>query len=88
MITDRKAQPGKDIVILGSGVLVQSLMKDNLIDQYKLLIHPLVLGAGRRLFSDGLTYTALKLVDARPTTAGVIIATYEPVPPMASSTAA
>src|ERR1700694_3652903 len=47
-----KEQPGKDFVILGSGELVKSLMKSNLIDEYVLQIHPLVLGAGRRLFTD------------------------------------
>lgn len=48
-----KTQPGKDLVVLGSGELVQTLMKHNLVDQYVLLIHPLVLGSGRRLFTDG-----------------------------------
>ena len=47
-----KAQAGKDIVVLGSGVLLQSLMRRNLVDEYVLLIHPLVPGAGRRLFTD------------------------------------
>jgi len=46
-------QPGKDLVVLGSGELVQSLMRRNLIDEYVLPIHPLVLGAGRRLFAEG-----------------------------------
>src|SRR4029453_12956275 len=48
-----KQQPGKDLVVLGSGVLVQSLMRANLVDRYVLLIHPLVLGSGRRLFLAG-----------------------------------
>ncbi len=73
-----KAQPGKDIVILGSGVLIQTLMQHNLIDQYVLLIAPLVLGSGRRLFPDGSPRTALQLVDCKPTTTGVMIATYQP----------
>ena len=47
-----KEQPGKDIVVLGSGGLIQSLMQHNLVDEFVLLIHPLVLGHGRRLFSD------------------------------------
>jgi dihydrofolate reductase len=73
-----KAQPGKDIVILGSGVLIQSLMKHNLIDQYTLLITPLVLGTGHRLFAEGIPFTDLQLVDCKPTGTGVVIATYQP----------
>ena len=49
-----------------------------LVDRYVLLIHPLVLGAGRRLFPDGGPEATLRLVDSAPTTTGVIIATYEP----------
>lgn len=73
-----KAQPGKDIVILGSGTLIQSLMKHNLIDQYILSIAPLVLGTGRHLFADGSSYVNLQLVDCKPTSKGVVIATYQP----------
>ncbi len=76
-----KAQSGKDIVVLGSGELVQTLRKHNLVDEYVLLIHPLVLGSGRRLFPDGAAFAALRLVDAKPTTTGVIVATYEPAEP-------
>jgi dihydrofolate reductase len=74
-----KKKPGKDLVILGSGVLIQSLMRQNLIDEFMLLIHPLVLGSGRRLFKDDGTLAALRLVDSTPTTKGVVIATYRPV---------
>jgi len=73
-----KAQPGKDVVVLGSGILLQSLMRRNLVDQYILLIHPLVLGSGRRLFADGDAFATLRLIDARTTTTGVVIATYQP----------
>ena len=71
-----KEQPGKDLLVLGSGELVQSLMRRNLVDEYVLLIHPLVLGSGRRLFPDGGTFAALRLVDTKTTTTGVVIATY------------
>lgn len=71
-----KEESGKDLVILGSGELVRSLMRHDLIDELVLLIHPLVLGSGRRLFPDGLSPTALQLLDSKPTTTGVIIATY------------
>ena len=73
-----KAQPGKDMTVLGSGELIQSLRRRDLIDEYLLLIHPLVLGSGRRLFCDGGPAATLRLVDATPTTTGVIIATYQP----------
>jgi dihydrofolate reductase len=69
-------QAGKDILVMGSGELVRSLMRHNLVDIYKLLIHPLVLGSGRRLFPDDGSLAALKLVDSVTTTTGVMIATY------------
>jgi dihydrofolate reductase len=73
-----KEQRGKDIVVLGSGELVKSLMRRNLVDVYVLQIHPLLLGAGRRLFTDDGSFTALRLVDTKTTTTGVMIATYQP----------
>ena len=73
-----KAQPGNDMVVMGSGEFVQTLMKHNLVDRYVLLIHPLVLGSGRRLFPDGGAAAALHLVDAKPTANGVVVATYWP----------
>ena len=82
-----KQQPGKDFVILGSGVLVQSLMRSNLIDEFVLSIHPLVLGSGRRLFPDGTPFTTLRLVDTKTTGTGVVIVTYQPAEPPAAKTA-
>lgn len=73
-----KAHAGPDLHILGSGQLIDALMPHNLVDEYMLTIHPIVLGHGRRLFTDNGTYTTLELVDAKPTTTGVIIATYRP----------
>jgi dihydrofolate reductase len=58
--------------------VVQSLLRANLVDQFVLLIHPLVLGSGRRLFPDGGPSAALRLVDAKTTITGVLIATYQP----------
>jgi dihydrofolate reductase len=78
-----KEEPGKDLVVLGSGELIQSLMRHNLVDEYVLLIYPLVLGSGRRLFTDGGASTVLRLVDTKPTTTGVVIATYRPAEPTA-----
>jgi dihydrofolate reductase len=77
-VAELKAQGGKDLVVLGSGALLQSLMRRDLIDQYVLLIHPLVLGSGHRLFADGGPSAELRLTDSKTTTTGVIIATYEP----------
>jgi dihydrofolate reductase len=71
-----RQQPGKDMVILGSGVLVQSLLRCDLVDELMLTIHPLVLGTGRRLFTDGAPSAKLHLVDSKATTKGVVIATY------------
>jgi dihydrofolate reductase len=73
-----KEQPGKELQIMGSGELIQSLMPRNLVDEYMLLIHPLVLGSGRRLFTVDGAFAALRLVDAKPTTTGVVIATFQP----------
>jgi dihydrofolate reductase len=73
-----KEEPGKDLLIMGSGELIRSLMRCNLIDRFMLQIHPVLLGSGRRLFGDSEGLTALRLVDTRISTTGVIIATYEP----------
>ncbi len=73
-----KQELDKDIVIMGSGELIQSLMRANLIDEYVLLIHPLVLGSGRRLFPEGSAFATLRLVGAKTTNTGVVIATYQP----------
>ncbi len=81
-----KEEPGKDLVVMGSGELVQSLMRRNLVDEYVLLIHPLVLGSGRRLFADGGAFAALRLVDTKTTNNGVVIATYQPAEPAARKT--
>src|SRR5260370_420834 len=81
-----KQEPGKDLVVMGSGELVQSLMRHNLVDEYVLLIHPLVLGSGRRLFADGGAFAALRLVDTKTTTTGVVIATYQPTEQTARKT--
>jgi dihydrofolate reductase len=77
-VSQLKEQPGKDLLIMGSGELIQSLMRANLIDDYVLLIHPLVLGSGRRLFPDGGAAATLRLVATSTTDKGVVIATYQP----------
>jgi dihydrofolate reductase len=72
----KKEEPGKDLCVLGSLKLVQSLMRAGLVDEFVLMITPLVLGTGSRLFPDGGAFAKLHLVETTNTTAGVIIATY------------
>ena len=67
----------EDLGVLGSGQLVRSLMQHGLVDEFVLMIHPLVLGTGRRLFGDGGAFAELRLTDTTTTTTGVVIATYE-----------
>jgi len=68
-------EPERDLVILGSGQLIRSLLPDGLIDEFTLLIHPLVLGAGQRLFTEG-SEAALELIDSVGTSTGVVLARY------------
>jgi dihydrofolate reductase len=70
-----KQQPGQDLLIYGSGELVRTLMQHGLIDQYNLLVYPVVLGSGKRLFGDA-SKTALKLVETKPFGSGVVLLTY------------
>jgi dihydrofolate reductase len=76
-IEELKRQPGKDLVVLGSGELVRELMQHGLVDALALLIHPLVLGVGQRLFSDSGPSTIWRLTSSVPTATGVVIANYE-----------
>ena len=73
-----KEQPGKNIVVLGSGELVRTLIENDLVDIYGIMINPIVLGSGKRLFADGVPKTPLKLVRSVTSGTGVLIATYEP----------
>ena len=72
-----KRQPGRDILVFGSGRLVETLLRHDLVDEYRLLVFPVVLGRGRRLFPEGLA-TTLQLVEARPFSSGVVALTYRP----------
>jgi dihydrofolate reductase len=76
-VAELRESPGTNLVIMGSGVLVGSLMAADLIDEYLLMVAPLVLGTGRRLFREGV-HASLRLIDSTATTTGVLIAIYEP----------
>lgn len=71
-----KRESDKTFVIFGSGTLVQTLMRKHLVDELLLMVHPVVLGAGRRLFPPGVSHTTLRLSESSTTATGVIIATY------------
>ena len=76
-VAELKREPGGDLVVLGSGQLVRSLMERGLVDEFVLLIYPLVLGEGLRLFPEEGPRGALRLTDSVQTTTGVVIATYQ-----------
>lgn len=77
-VADLKQQPGGDITVLGSGDLVRTLMQHDLVDEYGLTVHPIVLGSGRRLFRDAENARRLRLVDSKPTGSGSLVLSYQP----------
>jgi len=77
-IAELKKGEGPELQVHGSGNLIQTLMRHNLVDQYRLWVFPLVIGSGKRLFLDGTIPSALKLVDSKVSTTGVVIGAYEP----------
>jgi dihydrofolate reductase len=77
-VAELKRQEGKDITVIGSGALVRTLLKDGLLDELRLMVHPLVLSSGKRLFEDGGDREALELVDSKAFDTGVVVLTYEP----------
>jgi dihydrofolate reductase len=76
-LTKHKQQPGKDILVSGSTTLVQSLFRDGLLDELRLLVHPIVVGKGSRLF-DGVGPSSLELIGSKAFDNGVISARYRP----------
>jgi dihydrofolate reductase len=73
-----KQEDGPELQVHGSANLIQTLLRHNLVDQYRLWVFPLVIGSGKRLFSDGTIPSGLRLVDHTVSTTGVVIGTYEP----------
>ncbi len=75
-VSKLKQQPGKNILVAGSGELAQTLMRANLIDEFQLVVHPLVLGNGKRLFREGGPKQTFSLVSSKATTTGAVILVY------------
>jgi dihydrofolate reductase len=78
-VADLKQLSGGNITVLGSADLVQTLINNDLIDEYSLIISPIVLGSGKKLFRDTNQTLSLKLIDSKPTSTGCLILTYQPV---------
>ncbi len=77
-VTKLKQKSGKDIAIIGSPTLVRTMLQSDLLDTFRLWVHPVVAGSGKRLFKDGDALKRLKLVDTKTTRSGVVILTYVP----------
>lgn len=82
-----KKEPGKDILVFGSGKLVQSLIALDLVDEYRLMVFPVVLGSGQKLFGEGLDKIGFKLVKTKRFDSGVAVVSYSPDSSSAKSTA-
>jgi dihydrofolate reductase len=76
-IGELRAKPGKDILVIGSGDLAQTLITNNLVDEYRLMVYPYILGKGKKLFRDGTERPQLKLADSKEA-GGVLLLTYVP----------
>ena len=77
-VSELKQPPGKDILVFGSGYLVKTLMGEDLIDEYRLMVFPVVLGSGQRLFRDGIDKIVLRHVDTETFGSGVVVLAYQP----------
>jgi dihydrofolate reductase len=73
-----RSQPGREVLVVGSSQLVQTLMANGLVDEYRLMVHPIVVGGGKKLFRDGAAITPMQLVDLRATASGLVLLTYRP----------
>ena len=77
-VSNLKQQPGQDVLIYGSGELVHTLMQHDLIDEYRIMIHPVVLGSGKGLFREGSDTTVLRLIETKTFNSGVVVLSYGP----------
>ena len=73
-----KQQPGKDLLLSGSAQLFNALMRENLIDLYRLMLHPIVLGTGARLFTDDAARTRMDLKEIKRFATGIVVLEFEP----------
>ena len=73
-----KAEPGRELLVVGSGQLVQALADHGLVDEYRLLVHPIVVGSGKKLFRDGAEPTPMRLVEVTASTGGLVFLAYRP----------
>jgi dihydrofolate reductase len=77
-VSELKQGSGGDILVFGSGTLVNTLMQHDLVDEYRLMVFPVVVGRGKRLFAEGSETKTMKLVDTKTLGSGVVVLTYEP----------
>lgn len=77
-VSKLKREDGKDILVYGSATLVGALMEHGLVDEYRLMVFPVVVGSGRRIFEGGVENLPLKLTDTKTFPTGVVVLTYEP----------
>jgi dihydrofolate reductase len=77
-----KREPGDELQIWGSGNLLQTLLRHELVDRFRLMIYPVVLGSGRRLFNDGILPATMRPLDLTVTDRGIVIGIYEPAGPV------
>lgn len=77
-VSKLKTMPGQDILVAGSGQLVRTLIQHDLVDEYRLMVYPVILGGGKRLFQDGSDPRALRLVEAKPVGSGILTLVYRP----------
>ena len=78
-VAELKGMRGGDILVAGSGQLVHTLMEHNLVDELRLMVYPVILGSGKRLFQEGNDKLSLRLAEARPVGSGILILTYRPI---------
>jgi dihydrofolate reductase len=77
-VTKLRQQSGKDILVAGSGKLVKALMDHDLVDEYRIMVHPIVVGGGRRLFGDGTDRKTMELVETKTFKTGTVVLVYQP----------
>ncbi len=77
-VAELKQKPGKDILVFGSADLVSTLMRNDLVDEYRLMVFPIIVGSGKRLFRGGIDTTALELAGTETFGSGVVVLTYRP----------